>query len=127
VLYVFDATGAKRRRKPRATSSATDRAGARAFYCAACITRVCADSDLISVAGARQHRFVNPAGLAFAIACFAEAACTVEGEPTLEHTWFVAHAWSVANCRNCGRQLGWFFSGPSYFYGLILDRLISGA
>ena len=127
MLYVFDSTGAKRRRKPRAANSATDRANARAFYCAACVSQVCADSDLISVAGARQHRFINPVGIEFEIACFAAAACTVEGEPTCEHTWFAAHAWSVANCRNCGRQLGWFFSGASCFYGLILDRLIFGA
>jgi hypothetical protein len=127
VLHTFDAQGQKRRRKPRTVRARGDRASGRAFHCAACITRVCDESALLSVAGRSQHRFVNPAGLAFEIACFASAACTVEGEPTLEHTWFADHAWSVANCRNCGRQLGWFFSGATHFYGLILARLVSGA
>jgi hypothetical protein len=128
VIQAFDDQGQKRWRKPRTSrADATDRARARAFHCAACMTRVCDESALISVGGATQHRFVNPAGCAFEIACFARAHCAVEGEPTLEHTWFPGHAWSMANCRNCGRQLGWFFSGAMHFYGLILERLIHGA
>lgn len=127
MLHAFDSQGPRRRRKPRTVGAGSDRAHARAFHCAGCITRVCLESDLISVAGNRQHRFVNPAGYEFEIACFASANCTVEGEPTREHTWFADHDWSLANCRNCGRQLGWFFSGATRFYGLILARLILGA
>ena len=127
MIYAFDSSGQKRRRKPRTAGAGSDRARARAFFCAGCVTRVCAESDLIPVAGKSQHRFVNPAGCAFEIACFGAAACTIEGEPTVEHTWFADHAWSIANCRNCSRQLGWFFSGATSFYGLILARLIHGA
>jgi hypothetical protein len=123
----FDGDRPKSRRKPRTRDVDGDRRSARAFHCAACLTRVCDESALISVAGAMQHRFVNPAGCAFEIACFATAACTVSGEPTLEHTWFTGHAWSIADCRNCRRQLGWFFVGATAFYGLILLRLIKGA
>jgi hypothetical protein len=128
VIHAFHDEGPKPLRKPRSVpADSRARAAARAFHCLACITRVCDESALISVAGGTQHRFVNPAGCAFVIACFASASCAVAGEPTLEHTWFPGHAWSIANCRNCGRQLGWLFAGATHFYGLILDRLIFGA
>ncbi len=121
MLEAFVEGGAKKRRKPR-TVDATDRARARAYHCARCTTRICDESDAV---GGGTHRFTNPAGFAFDVACFAAApGCRVDGEPTLEYTWFPGHAWSIADCRNCSAQLGWFFSGESTFYGLILERLI---
>lgn len=124
MLHAF--TGAtRRRRKPRATARDAGRATARAYHCAACTTRICDESDAVA-AGPRTHRFTNPAGYTFDVACFTAApGCRAVGEPTLEHTWFPGHAWRVALCRNCGAQLGWHFSdGDSPFFGLIVTRLV---
>jgi hypothetical protein len=124
VLHAF--TGAaKKMRKPRSGPRATGRAHARAWHCGACVTRICDESDAVA-AGPRTHRFTNPAGYTFDIACFSDApGCRAAGEPSLEHTWFPGHAWTVAVCRNCGVHLGWHFSdGESPFWGLILERLV---
>jgi hypothetical protein len=100
-------------------------AGARGFWCAACMTRVTDEDDAIDVGGAHQHRFVNPAGVEFEIGCFADARCRAQGEPTLEATWFAGLAWSYALCANCGAHLGWAYRGEgALFWGLILARLV---
>lgn len=98
---------------------------ARAYWCAACLTRITDEDAAIAVAGDHRHAFVNPAGVAFEIGCFCEARCAVEGEPTLEHTWFAGRAWSYAVCANCRAHLGWCYEGEgARFYGLIVARLI---
>ena len=100
-------------------------ASARAWWCAACTTRVADEDAVIEVAGAHRHRFVNPAGVAFEIGCFAEARCRVDGAPTREHTWFAGFAWSYALCANCRAHLGWCYEGDgARFFGLILPRLV---
>ncbi|HEX9100995.1 MAG TPA: cereblon family protein, partial [Polyangia bacterium] len=105
--HAFKPDGTERRRatKPKRAGSGGD--GARAYWCSACKTRVAAEDDAVAVAGAHQHRFVNPAGVEFEIGCFARAACRSDGEPTLEHTWFAGFAWSYASCANCRAHLGW--------------------
>ena len=98
---------------------------ARAWWCAACTTRVAGEDAAIDVAGAHRHRFVNPAGAEFEIGCFTSAACRVDGAPTLEHTWFAGFAWSYALCANCRAHLGWCYeSDATRFFGLILSRLV---
>ena len=99
--------------------------GARAWWCAACTTRVADEDAGIEIAGAHRHRFANPAGVEFEIGCFDAAGCRVDGAPTLEHTWFAGFAWSYALCANCGAHLGWLYeSDAARFFGLILARLV---
>lgn len=125
MLHAFQPTGAQRQRAPRRRRDDAGADAARRYWCAACRTVVTSEAAAIAVAGAHQHRFTNPAGLAFEIGCFSAAAgCRVDGEPTLEHTWFAGFAWSYASCANCGAHLGWCFDGDGRFFGLIFARLV---
>ena len=114
----------------RARARADKRAGggggaARAYWCATCDTRVADEESAREIGGAHRHSFVNPAGVAFDIGCFAAARCRVQGAPTLEATWFAGCAWSYALCANCGAHLGWCYDGESgRFFGLIFARLV---
>jgi hypothetical protein len=123
VRHAFKPGATKPRRQRR--GGAVDHATARAYWCAACRTRIAGEDAAISVAGAHRHHFVNPAGMAFEIGCFAEARCTVEGAATLADTWFAGFAWAYALCANCRAHLGWRYEGDgARFFGLILARLV---
>lgn len=92
--------------------------------CAACGHVVTRAAMGIVVGGAHVHRFRNPAGWSYEVACFADApGCTAAGMPTAEHTWFPGHLWDPAFCAACGRHLGWWYVGPTSFVGLIRPRL----
>lgn len=122
--HAFKPDGEKRERAPK-TKRGGARHAARAWWCAACTTRVADEDAAIEIAGAHRHRFVNPEGVEFEIGCFAAVACRVDGEPTLEHTWFAGFAWSYALCANCHAHLGWCYEGDAArFFGLILARLV---
>ena len=122
--HEFKPDGTERQRKGE-TKRAGGGGAARAYWCAACTTRVAGEDAAIEVGGAHRHRFVNPAGLEYEIACFRQASCLADGEPTLEFTWFPGFEWSFASCRNCQEHLGWcFVSDGARFFGLILARLL---
>jgi hypothetical protein len=110
----------------RPARDAVDTPPARRYWCAACTTRVTDEDAATERAGAHRHSFVNPAGEAFEIACFADApGCVVSGEPTLEATWFTGCAWSYATCANCRAHLGWCYEGDgARFFGLVCNRLV---
>ena len=94
------------------------------LLCAACGAAIAPESARIEVGGAHTHRFTNPAGFTYDIVCLREAACYLDGKPTTEATWFAGHAWSYALCGACHTHLGWYYEGPSKFFGLIADRLV---
>lgn len=95
------------------------------WLCAACHQRVAHDRDRLSVMGASEHEFVNPAGIKFNILLFGEAAgCLDVGMPTLKHTWFPGCAWSYCLCERCRHHLGWFYTGARVFVGLIRGRIV---
>jgi len=124
VRHEFKPDGTERQRKGE-TKRAGGGGAARAYWCAACTTRVAGEDAAIEVGGAHRHRFVNPAGLEYEIACFRQASCLADGEPTLEFTWFPGFAWSYALCANCRAHLGWLYeSDATRFFGLILARLV---
>jgi hypothetical protein len=92
--------------------------------CVSCGHRVAREAARIAVNGAQVHDFMNPSGLRFRIACFAEApGCAPHGERSTVWTWFPGFAWRVELCRGCGEHLGWSFHAATSFYGLVLDRL----
>jgi len=97
----------------------------RAVVCARCRHEVTADGARIPVAGAHEHRFVNPHGFVFDVQCFRAApGCDVAGPPTSDFSWFPGFAWSIAYCGGCAAHLGWRFEGHgSEFFALIKDRL----
>jgi len=72
-----------------------------------------------------EHTFRNPAGYSFHILCYSDAPGAVDlGEPTTEYCWFPGYAWSFALCVQCNSHLGWWFSGPDRFIGLIATRVV---
>jgi hypothetical protein len=99
--------------------------GEAVLRCKACGHIVAFERDAIEVTGRHVHRFVNPAGEAFEVGCFREAAgCSAWGAAETFWTWFPGHAWRVALCARCTVHLGWSYEGEgSRFYGLILARL----
>ncbi|TFH40159.1 MAG: hypothetical protein E4G96_08000 [Chrysiogenales bacterium] len=96
--------------------------------CRICGTTVTTESERMRMNGSHEHAFVNPLGLLFRIGCFSGArGCLAAGEPTGDYTWFPGYTWRFAVCSNCRVHLGWCYqSGTGAFWGLILDRLVSG-
>jgi hypothetical protein len=119
---------------PGATSSAAPlgdtipsaQAGRDSVVCAACGGFVAESLARSSVNGAHSHSFINPAGLVFRVACFAEAPGVLAlGEESLQFTWFAGFSWRVAVCRACTEHLGWCYrSAGSSFVALIEDRIV---
>jgi len=98
-----------------------------ALYCRACGHLVTRTRWRVAIDGRREHLFVNPAGIAFEIACYREAPGAADASPaTLEATWFPGFAWRVSICAGCSRHLGWRFEAvdaAQVFFGLIANRL----
>jgi len=95
------------------------------WLCAWCLNRVASEKDRARPGGQSEFSFANPQGVWFHILTFLRAyGCRQAGVPTLEHTWFPGHAWSYCVCASCGVHLGWFYSGPAEFVGLIRDRIV---
>ena len=99
----------------------------RGLVCVACEHAVTDDAHRIDMAGAHEHTFVNPAGFAFRIGCFADAPGCAQGSPPREETafsWFPGWAWQVALCARCAAHLGWSYrNAGGRFWGLILAAL----
>jgi len=95
-------------------------------YCRLCGEFITHQQARISVQGAHEHRFSNPAGFVFDIGCFRSApGCLSVGEPNGFYSWFDGFTWRHALCRSCGTHLGWEFIAASEapFFALILNRL----
>ncbi len=126
-LLWFDATGAQDRAAVRDRETEDGDAGKeeRCFCCANCNARITTAASLVVFNGASVHCRTNPAGQAFCFSCFSTApGCGVSGRPTYEHTWFQNYRWQFANCRSCGVQLGWYFTGAQQVFGLIQRNLV---
>jgi len=97
------------------------------WLCAGCLNRIASEEDRFQYDGKSEFSFSNPDGLQFDIITFSQTVGGQEvGTPTLEHTWFPGHAWSFCVCDRCQTHLGWFYSGPQEFVGLIRNRLVRG-
>ena len=95
------------------------------WLCYWCLHRVANDQDRFSFDGKDEFVFRNPERVQFEIITFARTlGCRDTGQPTLEHTWFSGHAWCYCLCGQCGQHLGWSYSGPNEFAGLIKARLV---
>jgi len=101
-----------------------DKPIANPLCCAICKNPITDQGQAIEVAGQHRHMKRNPSGQQFDIACFKHASgCLSVGQPSLEYAWFEGCAWQIGHCRRCMVQLGWCFSGNSYFFGLIYEQL----
>jgi hypothetical protein len=98
------------------------------WLCAWCHHRVASEQDRFSYEGSSEFSFKNPEGIRFHILTFSRTiGCREAGVPSLEHTWFSGHAWSYCLCERCGMHLGWYYTGPSEFAGLIRGRIIGAS
>ena len=108
--------------RPRPRSSPGDTAND--WLCAWCLNRVASEKDRCFHGGDSEFSFKNPQGVRFTIFTFTRTiGCQLTGVPTLEHTWFPGHAWSYCVCDCCRMHLGWGYTGPTEFVGLIRDRI----
>lgn len=101
--------------------------GGRSLVCIACGNLITHSSHQIQVNGGHRHRFTNPAGVTFDVACFSEApGCSNREEPTSAHTWFAGYQWRFSMCSKCGIHLGWFYqrSDGGSFFGLNSRHLL---
>ena len=95
------------------------------WLCAWCLNRVASEKDRYSHNGQNEFSFTNPEGIRFEILTFSQTpGCKERGVPTLDHTWFPAYAWSYCVCAGCGTHLGWHYTGPGKFTGLIRERIL---
>ena len=95
------------------------------WLCAWCLNRVANEKDRYSSDGKSDFSFKNPEGIRFNILTFSPTlGCRQRGVPTLDHTWFPGHMWSYCVCDRCGIHLGWYYTGPTAFAGLIRDRIV---
>lgn len=131
ILRALGASDARARRaRGVAPDTETTAGGGAALVCGACGHTVTSRRHEVRVNDAHQHRFMNPAGYLFHLACFAEApGCQVVGPPSDEYPWFPGFAWRYGLCAACHAHLGWYFQneGGQFFFGLRLDRLREAA
>lgn len=98
------------------------------WLCIWCLNRVANDKDRFNFNGQSQFTFKNPDGIKFNIITFSRAfGCHQIGIPTEQNTWFPGHAWCYCICNRCRMQLGWHYTGPSEFVGLISNRIVRAA
>jgi hypothetical protein len=89
---------------------------------------VASEKDRLTREGRSEYSFRNPEGIRFNIITFSRTlGCRQAGAPTFEHTWFPGHAWSFCLCEQCRVHLGWYYSGPTAFAGLIRERIVRAA
>jgi len=97
------------------------------WLCAWCLNLVANERDRFQYDGQDEFTFTNPERIRFEIITFSETCgCRQTGVPTLEATWFPGHAWSYCQCGECGQHLGWYYTGPHEFAGLIKARIVRG-
>jgi hypothetical protein len=95
------------------------------WLCAWCLNRVANERDRFQFDGKDEFGFSNPAAVHFDIILFSQTlGCRETGNPTLEYSWFAGHAWSFCQCDRCGHHLGWYYSGPCQFVGLIKNCIV---
>lgn len=98
--------------------------------CAACEAAVVLANAGISVNGAHEHTFMNPAGLRCVVRCFSSAPGSVpDGPRSTVWTWFPGFAWRAAMCGKCGAHLGWSFHAAKEatlppFFALLREALV---
>ena len=116
----------KRSRSPGSRSDGAPKVGdERPLLCAICRSVVTEPAQAIEINGRHEHAFFNPAGIAYELRCFRQApGANIQNKPTAEFSWFAGYLWQIAVCTACGAHLGWRFTGPSSFYGLIGAKLI---
>lgn len=99
------------------------------IICARCHNPLSSPQFILSILGSSAtHCFVNPAGQRFTLITLSHCERVLTLDPAvLEATWFDGYSWRILLCTQCHDHLGWQYQGenlsPSYFYGLITDKI----
>ena len=96
--------------------------------CRLCNSPITSVSEQVKIGLSHRHRFTNPAGITYGVACYQNApGCSISGEATEEHSWFGGYRWQLALCTECNEHLGWYYQSKQgrFFFGLIVDRLVA--
>uniref|UniRef100_A0A1I8IHQ1 Protein cereblon n=2 Tax=Macrostomum lignano TaxID=282301 RepID=A0A1I8IHQ1_9PLAT len=105
------------------------------FACGGCAARLAGRADLICLSNAGcSGAYVNPSGQVHdlvTVATVTKSSLRCRGWSSSEHSWFPGYEWRVANCRSCGKHIGWRFDRstgqrrlqPKKFWGLCRSAL----
>lgn len=125
--YRFDAASGDLERVVRRLRQKEQGDSGERLCCHLCRHGITDRESALAVNGRQVHVRTNPAGVTFEFGCYDQApGCSAVGTPTTGHSWFPGYAWQLAVCGGCGEHLGWRFRGEGGFFGLILERLVSG-
>jgi cereblon len=100
------------------------------YHCASCGTFIVTDDERVSVMGAQEHSYVNPAGIRCNFITFLTCEHVLVGDTLYrEHSWFPAYGWRFTVCGSCSAHLGWKYDAiaperyPPEFFGLLIRSL----
>ncbi|XP_028405727.1 protein cereblon-like [Dendronephthya gigantea] len=96
------------------------------MICNDCRSIIADKKDLFSMSlTGLMGAYVNPGGHVFETVTFHKAkGLRLRGPSSTEHSWFPGYAWTIAECRHCGKHMGWKFTAvnkklvPNKFWGL---------
>jgi hypothetical protein len=125
MLYLLDSAHIGESIEEKTVAKQRKKSKGQRWCCAVCGTYVTQESYLVHIDGTFEHYKMNPQGQAFQFRSFIQAeGCARVGQPTEENTWYTGYFWQFAHCARCQTQLGWYFTGPKPFFGLIKQQLV---
>jgi hypothetical protein len=102
------------------------------YHCCRCSALITHSEALIPLNGARNHSFVNPAGVRCNFMTFGHCDnVIVHEELFLQHSWFPGYGWRFLMCQACFQHLGWKYEAvtanvrPTAFFGVLVDAIES--
>jgi hypothetical protein len=116
-------------------STRDDNENRKNYHCAHCGILIAHGSSLIAVNGAREHSYINPAGVQCNFMTFSHCDNVIVHEDLyLEHSWFAGYGWRFLICEGCFQHLGWKYDSlgktgrPDGFFGVLIGsvKAVSG-
>lgn len=102
------------------------------YHCSRCGAFITDSGAIIHIRGARDHSFVNPAGVLCNFTTFAYCRnVLIDKDLYLRHSWFPGYGWRFVVCSACKQHLGWHYdavrkgAGPQSFFGILVESVDS--
>ena len=102
----------------------------KSYHCAHCGIFIAHGASLTAVNGAREHSYVNPAGVRCNFMTFSHCDNVLVHEDLyLEHSWFSGYGWRFLVCQGCFQHLGWKYDPvrengrPDGFFGVLIESV----
>jgi len=104
----------------------------KSYHCSRCGAFIADSGAIISIQGAKDHSFVNPAGVLCNFTTFAHCHnVLVDKDLYLRHSWFSGYGWRYVMCGACMQHLGWHYDAvrkgarPRSFFGILVETVDS--